>query len=44
MSLNGENLTEFADLRSKADRPLQDEECAQIMRGLLKGIYYLHDH
>lgn len=43
LKLTKETLSDFSVRRRKMNNPLTEDECAQIMSGLLKGLTYLHD-
>jgi len=42
MKLTKENLAEFSSRRLESGAPLSEEECAQIMKGVFRGVAYLH--
>lgn len=44
MKLTKESLTDYANRRRKVSKsPLTEEECAQIMKGIFRGLAYVHD-
>lgn len=42
MKLTKENLSDFATRRRRSGNPLSEDECAQIMTGVFRGVAYLH--
>jgi calcium-dependent protein kinase len=43
MDLAKVNLKDYVDKRRDGNKPLNEDECALVMTGLLRGIQYLHD-
>jgi serine/threonine protein kinase len=43
LKLTKETLSDFASRRRKTNNPLSEQESAQIMKGLFRGLAYLHD-
>ena len=43
MKLSAESVEDFYNRRLRDKKPLTDEECASITKGILMGLSYLHD-
>jgi serine/threonine protein kinase len=43
LKLTRESLADFHSRRRKSGKPLTENECALIMRGIFQGLFYLHE-
>src|SRR5688500_5483248 len=43
LKLTKETLLDFSSRKRKSGNPLTEEECADLMTGIFRGLAYLHD-